>query len=69
MTIDPIYKIGKNVYCVTNPDLFGIVTGIIIRSVKHNQYIYLVSWNGGAEMDHFDFELREDKDFINNPAD
>jgi len=48
------------VYLRLNPEVKGVVTGILFRP---HGVLYFVSWEGEPEGSHYDFELTKEKGY------
>jgi hypothetical protein len=62
--IETRYNIGDEIYSRANPELKGFIIGLNIRN--NLSFHYLVSWGIEDSNEHYEFELTDEKDYINN---
>ena len=55
----PVWDIGTMLYRKADTEQAGIVTGYIVRT--GNSITYLVAWAEDGELEHFVFELVDEK--------
>lgn len=52
-------NIGQIVWLKVQPEMKGMITGIIVRSGP--SISYLITWNDGEESTHYEIEVTEEK--------
>lgn len=53
------WDLGEILWLKVNPEMKGMVTGIILRSGP--LISYLIAWNDGEETAHYEMELVDEK--------
>lgn len=57
------FNLGDVVYLIIDPDMQGMVTGVLFRP---HGIVYYVSWGISDEEPHYDIELTREKRFMNS---
>lgn len=55
----PRWDLGTVLYRKVNTEAGGMLTGYVVRA--GSAITYLIAWVEDGELEHFDFELSEDK--------